>query len=188
MIISFAGNAGAGKSTIAAKLAEKLGWPRYYMGGLRRNRAKELGLTLEEYNRLGETDPQTDLEVDRYQAELGKNDDNFIIEGRTSWHFIPHSFKIFLDVEEKIGAQRIMEELLSANDRNETTEKIENLEKMIEKTRQRKESDIFRYQKYFGIDAYEKNNFDLVLDTSNLTIEESLETIHLAILEKIGKS
>ena len=71
MIISFCGAEGAGKSTIAQMLAEKLGWPRYYMGGLRRQKARERGLSLEESNKLGESAPSTDLEVDMYQKELG---------------------------------------------------------------------------------------------------------------------
>lgn len=54
------------------------------------------GMTLAEYNKLGETDPSTDIEVDEYQKKLGETEDNFIIEGRTSWHFIPHSLKFLL--------------------------------------------------------------------------------------------
>jgi CMP/dCMP kinase len=107
MIISFSGAEGAGKSTIAKMLAEKLNWPRYYMGGLRRQKAKERGLTLAQYNELGEKDPATDREVDEYQKELGEKEDNFIIEGRTSWYFIPHSIKIYLDVNDEEGAKRV---------------------------------------------------------------------------------
>jgi cytidylate kinase len=43
-------------------------------------KAKQRGLTLAEYNQLGETDPETDKEVDQYQRELGEKKDNFIIE------------------------------------------------------------------------------------------------------------
>ncbi|NUM42573.1 MAG: AAA family ATPase, partial [Leptospiraceae bacterium] len=100
MIISISGAHGSGKSTVAQMLAKKLFWPRYYIGGLRREAAKKRGLTLAEYNALGETDPTTDTEVDEYQRQLGLSSDNFIIEGRTSWYFIPHSFKVYLDVSE----------------------------------------------------------------------------------------
>ena len=98
MIISLSGAPGSGKSTVAQMLADKLSWPRYYMGGLRREAAKKRGLSLAEYNKLGETDIKTDKEVDEYQRELGEKEDNFVIEGRTSWYFIPHSLKIYLDV------------------------------------------------------------------------------------------
>ena len=56
MIISISGTAGSGKSSLAKKLAVALSWPRYYMGGLRRQKAATLGLTLAQYNILGEND------------------------------------------------------------------------------------------------------------------------------------
>jgi cytidylate kinase len=185
MIISFAGNAGSGKSTVAEKIADKLGWPRYYIGGLRRERAKELGLTLEEYNKLGESDPKTDFEVDEYQTELAKNNDNFIIEGRTSWHFIPQSFKIFIDVDEKVGAERILSALKSGQDRNEVKGNIESLEEMMIKNRERKTSDTLRYQKYYSINCYDSSNFDLIIDSSELTPDKVFDKVYKSILAKI---
>ena len=134
-------------------------------------------MTLEEYNKLGEKDPSTDLEVDRYQEELGKKEDNFIIEGRTSWYFIPHSVKIFIDVEEKEGARRIWEELRQSQDRNEG-EPAETVEEIIERNRRRRESDQKRYQKYFGIDAYDKSNYDHVVDTTDKTPEEAFQEVY----------
>lgn len=174
MIISVSGAPGAGKSTISKELAEKLDWPRYYIGGLRRQKAQERGMTLAEYNKLGEKDPSTDLEVDRYQEELGKNQDNFVIEGRTSWYFIPHSLKLYFDVDEQEGAKRIFQELQDKNDRNES-EKPDSVEQVLENNRKRSESDNKRYLKYFGIRADNKNNFDHVIDTTDLTPEEAFE-------------
>lgn len=187
MIISFAGNAGSGKSTVAEKIANKLNWPRYYIGGLRRERAKELGLTLEEYNQLGENNPKTDLEVDEYQTELARNNDNFIIEGRTSWHFIPQSFKIYIDVNEGIGAQRILDALKKGQDRNEVKGEIKTLEEMIQKNRERKLSDTSRYQKYYSINCFDQQNFDLIIDSSHLTPEEVYDIVYSAILAKISQ-
>lgn len=180
MIISISGAPGAGKSTISKKLAEELGWPRYYIGGLRRQKAQERGMTLAEYNKLGETDPSTDLEVDRYQEELGKTQDNFIIEGRTSWYFIPHSLKLYFDVEEKEGAKRIYRELQDKNERNEG-ERPESVEQVLKNIRERNASDRKRYWKYFGIDADNKENFDHIIDTTDLSPEEVLEKAYRII-------
>lgn len=185
MIISFCGVAGAGKSSVAKMLAERLGWPRYYIGGLRRQEAKEKGMTLEEYNKLGETDPSTDLEVDQYQKELGEKEDNFIIEGRTSWHFIPHSFKIFLDVDPKVGVQRVWKDLQKKNERNE--EKAASLKEVEKNLKNRKKSDELRYKKYFGIDIYDKSHYDLVMDTTGMTVEETFDKVYKEVKKRTGK-
>lgn len=176
MIISVGGYMGSGKSTIAKMLAEKLGWPRYYIGGIRRQKAKERGLTLAEYNKLGETDPSTDFEVDEYQKKLGETEDNFVIEGRTSWHFIPHSLKIYLNVEARIGAERIFADLQKSADRNETS-KFDTLEQVLTNVLERERSDRLRYRKFYNFDVYDPTNYDFVLDTSRLTKEEVFDRV-----------
>jgi len=176
MIISISGAHGSGKSTVAEKLALILGWPRYYMGGLRREAAKKRGMTLAEYNKLGENDPLTDQEVDDYQKELGETRDNFIIEGRTSWFFIPHSLKLYLDVEDGEGSRRIFRQLQSKNDRNEDKE-LMSQEAVEQSLHKRLESDRLRYKKYYNIDVNDKKHFDFYLDTTKMTPEEVLERV-----------
>ena len=184
MIISFGGNAGSGKSTIAKLLAEKLDWPRYYVGRIRREKAKARGLTLSEYNKLGETDPTTDTEVDEYQKQLGQTQDNFVIEGRTSWFLIPQSLKIFLEVDEQVAAKRLFEELKNQNDRNEG-ESFQNFEEVLAIIKQRHLSDDLRYKKYYNVDVFDHQNFDFVLDTSNLTQDQFFEQVYNFVQEKL---
>lgn len=184
MIISFSGDLGSGKSTVAKALAEKLNWPRYYIGGIRRQKAKEKGLTLSEYNELGEKDSSTDIEVDDYLKKLGQEKDDFIAEGRTAWYFIPHSLKIYIKVNEQEGARRIFNDLQKNNQRNEGNG-LKTLEDVLENNRQRLESDKKRYLKYYDIDVYDESNYDYVLDTSNLTIEEVFNEVFGYVNEKL---
>jgi cytidylate kinase len=177
MIISLTGTIGSGKSTIAQLLAAKLGWPRYYMGALRREAAKKRGLTLAEYNLLGETDIQTDQEVDRYQETMGKTQDNFIIEGRTSWYFIPQSFKIYLDVKPEEGARRVFGSLQKKNDRNEDKE-LKSVEDVKDSMVKRLASDSRRYEKYYNIDVNDLSHFDYYLDTTPLTPEQVFQAVY----------
>ncbi|MCX6795892.1 MAG: cytidylate kinase family protein [Candidatus Falkowbacteria bacterium] len=186
MIISLSGAIGSGKSTIAKMLAQKLGWPRYYIGSLRRQIAKERGLTLTEYNKLGETDPTTDSEVDEYQKRLGKTLDNFIIEGRTSWYFIPHSLKIFLEVDEKEGAQRVFTDLKKNKERNED-KNLKTLEDVLESNQRRLASDKIRYKKYYNVDVFNHKNYDFVLDTTNLSIEEVFTQVYDFVAQNLAK-
>jgi CMP/dCMP kinase len=184
MIISISGAEGAGKSTIAKMLAEKLGWPRHYIGGIRRQKAAERGLTLAEYNKLGESDPSTDVEVDEYQRKLGLEQDDFVIEGRTSWHFIPHSFKVFLDVRMEEAAKRIYLALQENCERNEGKD-LDSEAAVLESLKKRRESDRIRYRKYFNIDVFDLSHYDLVLDTSDLGVEDVFERLWQVIQEKI---
>jgi len=167
MIISISGAPGSGKSTIAKMLAARLTWPRYYKGGLRREAALKKGLSLAEYNKLGETDEATDREVDEYQKELGKSQDNFVIEGRTSWYFIPHSLKIYLDVDPQIGAKRIFSHLQEKNDRNEANN-LNSWQDVERSAQERIISDNRRYQRYYQIEVYNQKNYDFYLDTTDL--------------------
>lgn len=185
MIISIGGPAGSGKSTIARKLAEKLGWKRYYIGGLRRQKALEKGMTLAEYNKLGETDPATDKEMDEFQAELGRTEDEFIMEGRTSWHFIPSSFKIYIDVSEPEGAERIFQSLRADKERNED-DGLDSVADVLRSIRQRKASDVLRYEKYYGINVYDRKNYDLVIDTTGKNLEEVWAETWSEVGKKLG--
>jgi cytidylate kinase len=136
--------------------------------------AKKRGISLADLNKLGEKDPSTDLGPDRFAEEKGKKEDNFVMVGRTSFHFIPKSIKFFLDVDPKTGAERIFNH--SRND-----EKYNDLNEAIEKIKERHESDKIRYKKYYNLDFFDKKNYDYIIDTTNLTIREVADKI----IEKI---
>jgi len=182
MIISLSGTPGSGKSTIAKFLEKKLKWPRYYMGGLMRQYAKEHNMTLEKLNELCLKDSKVDKEVDLYQSKLGKEHDNFVIEGRTSWHFIPKSLKIFVYVDPEEAAKRIFKDSTERNER-----KYHSVEEMKHAILERMDNDSARYKKYYNIEVYNPENYDVVIDTTGLTIEQAEQKI-LAIVEYYNKS
>ena len=174
MIITISGTVGSGKSSVGILVAKKLGFKYYCIGDLRREMAKKRGISLAELNKLGEKDPSTDLEPDKFAEEKGKIENNFVMVGRTSFHFIPKSVKIFLDVDPKTGAERVL-------NHNRNNEKYNNLNEAIEKIRIRLESDELRYRKYYNLNIFDKKNYDYVIDTTNLTIKEVVDKI----IEKI---
>lgn len=186
MIISFGGDPGSGKTTIAKKLAKKLNWPYYDIGELRRQKAKELSLTLAQYNKLGEKDKSTDLEVDIYQQRLGQTKDNFIITGRTSWLFIPHSIKFFLSVDEKEGAKRVLTSLQNNNTRPNEDSDLRTIAAVLASHRRRQLSDTKRYKKYFNVNFLAKKNYDYVLNTTNLNKQQVFNKIY-AYIKKISQ-
>lgn len=183
MIITMSGMPGSGKSTIAKRLAEHFGLKRYYMGGIRREKAAEKGMTLAEYNTYGETHPETDREVDAYQRQLGQTEDDFIIEGRTSYFLIPHAMHLFLNVDLSEAAKRIFLHIQNGADRNEGT--FHSAEEVLEDLSKRIASDKKRYQMYYpDQDTWSPKNYDLWLDTTHLSIDEVFEKVVAFIEQK----
>lgn len=177
MIITISGSLGSGKSTVAKLLAKKLGYKHYSMGDFQRELAKERGISLLELSKLEEKDKSLDKIVDQKQKDLGKKEDKFVIDSRLGFHFIPHSVKVFLDVDEKESAKRIFNHLRPGEKENATLEKTE------ENIRIRKQSEQKRYQEYYNLNLHDKANYDFVLDTTNISAEEVIQEI----LKHIGK-
>ncbi|HOZ55629.1 MAG: cytidylate kinase [Parcubacteria group bacterium ADurb.Bin316] len=185
MIISIAGAIGSGKSTIGKILSDKMGWPRYNMGDVWRETARQKGMTLAELQKLSETDFKVDKEVDGYVKKLGATKDNFIIEGRLAWHFIPHSLKIYLDVSEDEAARRIFSELEARNESQED-KKLETYEDVLRSIKSRKERDVYRYQKYYNLNPFNPKNYDLTVDTTNLNIDEVLTEVYEFVKNRLS--
>lgn len=163
MIITITGTPGSGKTTIGKLLAQRLGYRFFSTGMLRRQLAKERGMTIEEFNRLGETDPSTDNIADEYQAKLGREEDNMIIDGKVAFHFIPQSVKIFITAAEDVRASRIF------NDTNPSRnqQRAKDVEEQKRLNAERVDVDNFRYKRHYGLDWGNVNNYDIVIDTSS---------------------
>ncbi len=171
MRIAISGKAGSGKSTVAKLLAEKLGLKHYSIGDLMRAMALENGMTLVELNAKAEKDKSIDLELDNKLKELGKRENNFIVDGRLTAFFIPNAdARIFLEADDSIRAERV----LKAGRQNEKTKNLQETIKSIEK---REESERRRYRKYYDADYTDKKLYNCIIDTTKLTPREVVEKI-----------
>jgi len=85
---------------------------------------------------------------------------------------------VFLDVDVREAARRI----LNDEHQDERNEQVNmSVEEKIKNLRERMASDDRRYEKYFGIRCYDKQNYDLVIDTTNITAEEAAKKILKAL-------
>lgn len=191
MIITISGTPGSGKSTIAKILTEELKAERIYVGGIRRELAKKKGMTLMELNEYAQTHPETDVDVDEKAAQearrLEKATKIVVVEGRTQFHFLPESVKIFITVDMDEAAKRIWKDLQHTDlqqQRNEGT--IRSLAEMKKSLLERFENDQRRYKKYYNLDITDTRQYDLVIDTTKITAEQAAEKI-LRFLEKTYK-
>lgn len=174
MIISVSGTVGSGKTTVSKEIAKRLHYDYYSMGDLRRKMALERGMDIHDLNKLGEKEAFTDREVDDYQSELGKKKDNFVIDARLAYHFIPHSEKVFLMADIRTRAKRIWDEERKVEERAES---YSNLDEVVQKIKEREKSDTRRYKKYYGIRWDDKKLFDIIIDTTRLSIEEVVNEV-----------
>lgn len=128
----------------------------------------ERGLSIIDLWREAESDGWViDKILDDRQINLGKNEDDFIIDGRLAFHFIPHGIKIFLTVEPLEAARRIF-----ADESRAGVESHETIEHAAENIVIRRKSEDDRYMKYYNLHIYDMNLYDVVIDTSHKTPEE----------------
>lgn len=136
-----------------------------------RELAMERGISLLDLGREAEKDGgEIDRLLDSRSTELGKREDHFIIDGRLAFHFIPHSFKIFLTVPPEEAAKRIYHDETRAG-----VESHVSIEDTIQNIRMRRESENLRYREYYGLDIYDMGLYDFVIDTTGMRIHEVLE-------------
>ncbi len=171
MIITIAGKPGSGKTTVAKEVAKKLGYKHISTGDLRGKLAMERGLTIDDLNKIGMTEDWTDKEVDKMVENLGRSEDKIVLDSWMAWHFIPKAVKIFLDITWLEAAKRIF-----ANQRPDEQHK-NSADEVLAMIKARWQNSLARYKKWYGVDLENMKNYDCVIDTTNLTQEQSVQKV-----------
>jgi CMP/dCMP kinase len=177
-IITIAGANGGGKSSTAKKVAELLGFKHFSSGDFMRQIAKEKNITLEELGKIAEREDWVDKKLDDYVKQVGE-EKKAVIDSRLAFHFIPESFKVYLDLNPKIAAERMLNDMKNNPARYfENKGDIESAEKMAEKSAKRLASERKRYFDLYGIkDHKDRTNFDLIIDTRKNNLEQVADII-----------
>lgn len=185
MKITISGTPGSGKSTVGKALAKEFNLKHFSTGDFMRDLAKKRGMSLMDLSALAETDRSIDEEIDEYSSNLGKTQDDFVIDSRLAFHFIPDSFKILIRCTAEEGARRIFGDI-QANVRGVEGE-IKTLEQATLAVKSRMESERKRYNQYYGIDVDNSANFDVIIDTTDLTKEEAIKQAIDAVKKHLKK-
>lgn len=166
MIITITGKPCSGKGATTAYIVGKYGFTKFSGGAIFRKIATERGIDILELNRKKDT--SIDKLVDDEIKQIGKTrfNEDLIIDSRTAWMFIPKSFKVFLDVEEVEQVKRMKS--------SGRVDEIIDLppEEAIKSLRERFALENERYMSLYGKNNEDLSSFDLVVDTTNLTVEE----------------
>lgn len=169
MIVVISGLPGSGKSTVAKRVAKELGYRMVSTGDLRGQLAQERGLTIDELNALNEE--WTHRAVDDKVKQMGQTEDNLVFDSWLAWHFIPQSKKIFLKVSPEVAAKRVFENQRPDEKHQDSVEGVKEMlqHRLNEWSGQVKE--------LYGVDFLDESNYDAVIDTSDLSIEETVGRI-----------
>lgn len=158
MIITISGLPGSGKTTVAEILKGQLGIRYISTGHIFREKAKQANMSLSDFSKLAEQNPEIDEEIDAAQKEILLHD-NVILEGRLAgWiaykNKLP-SLKVWLECDPEVRIRRIV-------DREGDT-----FEKKRNETGKREKSEKERYQKMYNIELTNTDIYDIVINTAN---------------------
>lgn len=179
VVITIDGPSGSGKSTLAEFIADNMDLSCYSAGDFFRQIAEEKGLTVEELSE--KAGREVDVEVDRRTLEKGLNED-CVIESRIASRVLgDHSdFRIHVTADLEERARRIIGDLEN-RESEEGGRSIEEMKEMVEK---RDRDNNRRYEEYYGIDTGETDIYHLIIDNTDLSIEEQNRLVEKALEER----
>ncbi|HDH41143.1 MAG TPA: cytidylate kinase [Candidatus Altiarchaeales archaeon] len=167
MIITIGGSVCSGKTTLARELAKKFNLKHISAGSIMREMAKKRGMSLLEFSRYAESNPEVDLEIDRRQKELATG--NCVVDGRLSAHFLDSDLKIWLDAPLNVRVERLSER----DKKSEEDAKRSIIE--------REDSERRRYMEIYGINLGDISTYDLIINTAKFDIKTMTELVSIAI-------
>lgn len=132
--------------------------------------ALERGISLNELGLKAEENDEVDISIDNAVRKAGEMK-KVVIDSRLAFHWIPDSFKVYLDLPPEIAKDRIFNNL-KINKFRQDSEGQMSAKEVYQKIIQRFESEKKRYWNLYKVDHADKKNFDLVIDTNKNNLEQ----------------
>jgi len=163
VVVAVSGQPGSGKTTIAREVARVLKVPLVSSGSLFRELAAKSGMDFVEFHKYAEANPEIDKKIDSMAIELAKGG-NVVLEGHlTAWVVRPYAdLCIYLKASRETRAKRV-----GVRDKK-------SYEEALREVTEREELNRRRYLSIYGIDIRDLSIFDLVLDTTYLSINDAV--------------
>ena len=171
-IITIAGDHASGQGSLSNTLQRDLNYEIYRNGQYARKLAKDMGMNIVEFQKYLDEHEELDRQIEKSASEYAKSHDNLIVDAKLGWFAIPDSFKVYLRVDIDVAAQRAF------NDKNrKSTESFETVEEQKADMIRRYKMENDRYWKLYHVHKEDMSNYDLVIDTTKLTPEETANEI-----------
>lgn len=174
-IITIAGKPGSGKSTTSKALAKALSYQHYSSGDFFRAIGRDRGIDVFDTNLLAEQEKEIDELVDQKLRELGTESDNMVIDSRMAWHWMPFSFRVYLNLDLEIAAERILKGMDAT--RRAAEHIPDNVPEYASRLQERLDSEARRYMKLYNVNPYDVSNYNLVIDSAIHSLEEVQQII-----------
>lgn len=174
--ITITGDPGSGKSTFAKSVADMTGYRLITTGNIFRKLADERGVSITQLNQMAEMQKELDAQVDDYLKALNETHDTLVLDSRMAWHFVKDTYKVRLTVDPEVAVKRIF----SDDDVLRGQERFQSLDEAMREVEKRKQSEIKRYFSLYGVNIGDDANFDLVINTSYTSKQETLALFRTA--------
>ncbi len=175
MIISMTGKPCSGKSATIEKLSKDYGFDVFYSGALFREEAKKRGLTVLELNQLNDFNVDYLLDKKIIEEGIKRQNDEVIFDSRLAWALLSVlNMKTFLDIKSDVQAKRLIGSGRQGDENSDVS-----FEQAKKDLQARWEAENNRYEILYGTsNNNDKSVYDFVLDTSDLSIEETAKMVH----------
>lgn len=171
-IITITGDHASGQGMLSSFIQKEFCYEVYRNGQYARKLAKDMGMSIAEFQVYLNEHPDLDRQIEKSAKEYADSHDNLVIDAKLGWFAVPYSFKIYLKVDINIAAKRAFEDL-----NRKDSESYESIEEAKEMIKYRYNEENRRWFEEYGIRRDDMSNYDLVVDTSNLTPEEVFEIV-----------
>jgi len=169
--ISISGDIWSGKSSTIREIVKRYNYQTADVGQIFRNRAIQRWMTISEYDKIVEQNPQEDIDMENDFANMVlESKQNIIVSRRMAFYRLPEMITIYLTVDPIIWAKRVL-----WDDRQNQEQKYTNIEDVLYANKERNKRMKQRIEKIYWVDFTDTKNYKYVFDTNHKSIDDIIK-------------